>query len=86
MYCLTQLYDGIDMYRIYYIKNSYVFRPFALAIIRLRNKRLSKQLCWTYVGCVQWGGKGWSGCEIWHVLCRVGGVGTGFLVLYAILG
>ena len=24
--CLTQLYDGRDMYRIYYIKNSYMFR------------------------------------------------------------
>ena len=24
--CLTQLYDGRDMYRIYYIKNNYMFR------------------------------------------------------------
>jgi len=24
--CLTQLYDGGDMYRIYYIKNNYTFR------------------------------------------------------------
>ena len=30
--CLTQLYDGIDMYRIYYIKNNYTFRHFTLAI------------------------------------------------------
>ena len=35
--CLTQLYDGIDMYRIYYIKNKYMFRNFTLAIFRLRN-------------------------------------------------
>ena len=33
--CLTQLYDGRDMYIIYYIKNNYVFRPFSLAIFRL---------------------------------------------------
>ena len=35
--CLTQLYDGIDMYRIYYIKNKYMFRNITLAIFRLRN-------------------------------------------------
>jgi len=29
--CLTQHYDGRDMYRIYYIKN-YMFRHFTLAI------------------------------------------------------
>jgi len=37
--CLRQLYDGRDMYRIYYIKNNYMFRPFTLAIIRLRNEK-----------------------------------------------
>ena len=30
--CLTQLYDGRDMYRMYYTKNNYMFRPFILAI------------------------------------------------------
>ena len=35
--CLTQLYDGRDMYRIDYIKNNYMFRQFALAIFRLIN-------------------------------------------------
>ena len=35
--CLTQLQDGTDMYRIYYIKNNYMFRHFTLAIFRLRN-------------------------------------------------
>ena len=39
MYCLTQLYDDRDTYRIYYIKNNYMFRPFTLAIIRLRNEK-----------------------------------------------
>ena len=33
--CLTQLYIGRDMYRIYYIKN-YMFRHFSLAIFRFR--------------------------------------------------
>jgi len=37
--CLTQLYDGIDMYRIYYIKNNYMFRHFTLTIFRLRNEK-----------------------------------------------
>jgi len=37
----------------------------------------------TCVGCIQWGGQGWSGNEISHVLCRKGGVGG---VLYFILG
>ena len=56
--CLTQLYDGRDMHRIYYIKNNYMFRHFILAIFRLINekKKLSKQLYSTYVGCIQWGG------------------------------
>jgi len=36
--CLTQLYDGRDMYIIYYIKNNYMFRPFSLAIFRLINE------------------------------------------------
>ena len=37
--CLTQLYDGRDMYKIYYIKNNYMFRHFTLAIFRLRNEK-----------------------------------------------
>jgi len=37
--CLTQLYAGRDMYRIYYIKNNYMFRHFTLAIFRLRNEK-----------------------------------------------
>ena len=36
--CLTQLYDGRDMYRIYYIKN-YMFRHFSLVIFRLTNEK-----------------------------------------------
>ena len=46
---------------IYYIKNNYMFRPFSLAIFRLINEKLSKQLHLTCVGCIQWGGKMWSG-------------------------
>jgi len=37
--CLTQLYDGRDMYIIYYMKNNYMFRHFTLAIFRLRNEK-----------------------------------------------
>ena len=51
------LFDGRDMYRIYYTEN-YMFRHLKMAIFRLRNKKkLSKQLYLTYVGCIQWGGK-----------------------------
>ena len=39
MYCPTQLYDGRDMYRIYCIKNNYMFRHFILAIFRLRKEK-----------------------------------------------
>jgi hypothetical protein len=34
----TTLFDGRDMCRIYYIKN-YIFRPFTMAIFRLRNEK-----------------------------------------------
>ena len=37
--CLTQPYDGRDLYRIYYIKNNYMFRHFTLVIFRLRNEK-----------------------------------------------
>jgi len=57
MYFLTQLYNGRDMYRIYYIKNNYMFRHFTLVVFRLSNEKLSKQLYLTCVGSIQWGGK-----------------------------
>ena len=63
MYCPTQLCDGRDMYRIYYT-NNYMFRPFTLAIIRLRNeKKLGKQLYSSYVGSVQ--------CAVYSVQCTL---------------
>ena len=64
-----------------------MFRHFSLAVFRLiYEKKLFKQLHSIYVGCIQCGGKRWSGYEIWHVLCRMGGVGTWGLLLYAIVG
>jgi len=65
----------VEICIIYYIKN-YMFRPFSLAIFGLKNEKLSKQLHLTCVDCIQWAGKRWSGYEISHVLCRMGGVGT----------
>ena len=54
-----------------------MFRPFSLAIFSfIIEKKLSKQLHSTCVGCIQWGGKMCIGNEISHVLCRMGGVGT----------
>ena len=47
-------------------------------------RNIGKQLHSTCVGCIQRGGKMWSGYEIWHVLCRMGGVGT-WVLLYFIL-
>jgi len=35
----TSLFDGRDMYRIYYIKNNYMLRHLTLVIFRLRNER-----------------------------------------------
>ena len=40
-----------------------MFRSFSLTIFRLINEKLSKQLHLTCVGCIQWGGKRWSGYE-----------------------
>jgi len=75
----------VEICIIYYIKNNYMFRAFSLAIFRLINEKLSKQLHLTCVGCIQWGGKRWSGYEISHVLCRLGEVGT-WVLLFSILG
>ena len=33
------IFDGRDMYRIYYIKNIHTFRHLTLAILRLRNEK-----------------------------------------------
>jgi hypothetical protein len=53
----TILFDGKDMYRIYYIKKNYMFRHLTMDIFRLRMRNISKQLYSTYVGCIRWGGK-----------------------------
>ena len=34
-----------------------MFRHFTLAIFRLKMKKINKQLYWSYVGCIEWGGK-----------------------------
>jgi len=71
----------VEICIVYYIKINYMFRPFSLAIFRLIiEKKLSKQLQLTCVGCIQWGDKRWNGYEILHVLCRMGGVGTWVLL------
>jgi len=60
IYCLTQQSGGyiyIYIYNIYYIDNNYMFWHFSLAIFRLINEKLSKQLYSTCVYCIQWGGK-----------------------------
>ena len=75
----------VEICIIYYIQNNYMFRPFSLTIFMFIKEKLSKQLHSTCVGCIQWGGKRWSGYEISHVLCRMGGVGT-CVLLFSILG
>jgi len=55
---LTQLYDGRDMYIIYYIKNNYMFRHFSLAIFRLINEKnlvssYTRLVCVVYSGEVR---------------------------------
>ena len=51
------LFYGRYMYRIYYIKNNYMFRHFTMAFLRLRDKKRSKQLYSINVGGIKWGGK-----------------------------
>ena len=66
------------MYRIYYVKNNYTFWDFTSAIFRLRSEKPVSsytRLMWVLI---QWGGKGWSGYENSHVLCRMGCVGRAF--------
>ena len=63
-----------------------MFRHFSLAIFRLINEKIIKQLYSTCVYYIQWGGKRLNGYEMSHVLCRMGGVGTWVLVFFAILG
>ena len=43
----TTLFDGRDIYRIYYINISYMFRPLTMAIFRLRLK-IEKNLVSSY--------------------------------------
>ena len=57
MYCLTQLYDVRDIYRIYYAKNSACLGSLHLPSSDWEMKNLSKQLYSIYVRCIQWGGK-----------------------------
>ena len=70
----------IHIYTIYYIGRNYMFWHFPLAIFRLIYEKLSKQLYSNFISCIQRGGKRWSGYDISHVLCRMGGVGTRVLV------
>ena len=41
----TTLFDGRNMYRIYYIKNNYMFQHLTMAIFRLRNKKTAAIFC-----------------------------------------
>ena len=75
--CLTQRCDGRDKYRIYYIKNNYMFRHFTLAIFRLINEK-NVVSGYTRLACNVYGGEVRS-----EMLCRMGNVGTWVLILYA---
>jgi len=37
--CNTTLFDGRDMYGIYYIKNNYMFQHLTMDLFRLRNEK-----------------------------------------------
>jgi len=62
----TTLFDGRNMYRIYYIENNYMFRHLKVAIFRLRNE---KNIVGSYTR-LMW--DVYSGHDISHVLCRAG--------------
>ena len=64
-----------------------MFRTFTLAIIRLRNEKKTLVSSYTRFMWVVYSGevRGEVGTR-YRMLYRMGGVGTGVLVLYAILG
>jgi len=86
MYCLTQLYYGRDIYRIYYIKNSYMFRHFSLAIFRLTNEKILVS-SYTRLVCVVYSEEVRGEVGTRSGMCCVGWVVWlhGVLLLYAIL-
>jgi len=65
--CLTQLYGGTDMYNLLHKEQIHVSALF-IGHLQVVNEKLSKQLHLPCVGCIQWGGKMWSGNEISHVV------------------
>ena len=71
--CLTQLYDGRDMYKIYYIKN-YMFRHFSLAILRLINEKKNLVSCYTRLVCVVYSGEVRGEVGTRSCMCCVGWV------------
>ena len=84
---LTQLYDGRDMYIIYYIKNKYMFRHFSLAIIRLINEK-NLVSSYTRLVWVVYSGEVRGEVGTRSDMCCVGWVVwvQGVLLLYAIVG
>ena len=82
--CLTQLYGDRDMYNLLH-KEQLHFSALFIGHLQVGKWKLSKQLHSTCVGCIQWRGKRWSGYEISHVLCKMGGVVT-WVLLFSILG
>jgi len=71
--CVRQVYGDIYIYRIYYIKNNDMFRPFSLAIIRLINEKLSKQLHSTCVGLYSGEVRGAVGMRLYIYLTQLYG-------------
>jgi len=70
----TTLFDGRDIYSIYYIKYNYMFRLLTMAIFRLYMKYLVSSYTRLIIGCIQWGGRRWGGHEISYVSWWLGGV------------
>ena len=54
--------------------------------LQVDNEKLNKQLHSICVCCLKWGGKRLGWYEIWHELCRVGGVGSGTFCCRLICG
>jgi len=73
MYCLTQLYDGRDMYRVDCIENNYMFRHFTLAIFRFRNEK-NLVSSYTRLACVVYSGEVRGEVGTRSCMCCVGWV------------
>ena len=65
--CLTQIYLMLEVYIILLLKVQLHVSALNNGHLQVVHDILSKQLYETYMGCIQWGGRGRGGHEISYV-------------------